>query len=89
MTPLQLWQTLLAFENSIYQVRRLPITFLQRECYKIADEPDEVRRVFNMVGDNDNVCAFTSDVCCVNGADLNHASVRQLIKGSYRLANGA
>lgn len=53
MTPLQLWQTLLAFENSIYQVRRLPITFLQRECDKIADEPGEVRRVFNMVSDND------------------------------------
>lgn len=53
MTPIQLWQPLLAFENSIYQVRGLPITFLLCECDKIADEPDKVRRVFNMVDNND------------------------------------
>lgn len=43
MSPLRLWQTFLAFENSIYQVRRLQITSLQSECDKIADEPDKVR----------------------------------------------
>lgn len=39
----------LAFENSIYQVSRLP--FLQCECDKIADEPDKVKRV--LVDNND------------------------------------
>lgn len=57
LPPLQLWQELLAFENSIYQVKRLPITFLQCERDKITDEPDKVRRVSDIL-DNNGTSAF-------------------------------